>query len=45
MTVDLACNAGNDRCIIGQFVKFETIDSLGDSSGSDFGTDEIKLVK
>lgn len=45
MTVDLACNAGNDRCVIGQFVKFESINSLGDSSGSDFGTDEIKLVK
>ncbi len=31
MTADLACDAGNDRCIIGQFVKFETIDSVGGS--------------
>lgn len=46
MTADLACDSGNDRCIIGQFVKFETIDSFGGSgTGTDFGTAQIKLVK
>ena len=46
MTADLACDSGNDRCIIGQFVKFETIDSFGGSgTGTDLGTAQIKLVK
>lgn len=47
MTRSLACSGGNDRCIIGQFVKFETIDSSGGSlaGGTDFGTVEIKLIK
>ncbi|WP_346959852.1 pilus assembly protein TadG-related protein [uncultured Arthrobacter sp.] len=47
MTPDLACPHGQDRCIIGQFVKFETIDSTswGSGGGEDFGTVEIKLIK
>ncbi|RKR20553.1 pilus assembly protein TadG-related protein [Arthrobacter oryzae] len=47
MTSALACSGGNDRCIIGQFVKFETINSTGNSSGggTDLGTVDIKLIK
>jgi hypothetical protein len=47
MTSSLACNTpANNRCIIGQFVKFETIDSFGGPpDGADLGTVDIKLVK
>lgn len=47
MTASLACKEGNDRCIIGQFVKFESIDSWtgGGGTGTDFGTVDIKLIK
>lgn len=47
MNSSLACKAGNDRCIIGQFVKFESIDSWtgGGGTGADLGTVEIKLIK
>jgi Flp pilus assembly protein TadG len=47
MTSALACNGGNDRCLIGQFVKFESIDSFGGDSGGgmDLGTSEIHLIK
>jgi len=47
MTSSLACAAGADRCVIGQFVKFETIDSTGVNSGggADLGTVDIKLIR
>ncbi|NUU30398.1 pilus assembly protein TadG-related protein [Arthrobacter sp. C9C5] len=47
MTSALACSGGNNRCIIGQFVTFETIDSIGGNSsgGANLGTAEIKLIK
>ncbi|MGY3378833.1 Flp pilus assembly protein TadG [Arthrobacter sp. TE12231] len=47
MTASLACASGSDRCIIGQFVKFESIDSFGGppGTGTDLGTVEIKLIK
>lgn len=46
MTSDLACDGGNNRCIIGQFIKFESIDSFSGSSGggADLGTVNIKLI-
>jgi len=47
MTSSLACPASQDRCVIGQFVKFETIDSSGAISGggTDLGTVEIRLTR
>ncbi|MEE2521191.1 pilus assembly protein TadG-related protein [Pseudarthrobacter sp. J75] len=47
MTTDLACSAGQDRCIIGQFVKFESIDSTtgGPGGGANLGTVQIRLVQ
>ena len=47
MTADLACTAGNDRCVIGQFVKFESIDSWRRllARAQIFGTADIKLIK
>ncbi|PVZ60959.1 pilus assembly protein TadG-related protein [Arthrobacter sp. H-02-3] len=46
MTSALACDTpANNRCVIGQFVKFETIDSFGGTGGTDLGTVDIKLVK
>lgn len=46
MTSALACSAGNNRCIIGQFVKYETIDIFGSDpgGGADLGTSGIKLI-
>ena len=46
MNSSLACSGGNDRCIIGQFVKFVSIDSGGGpGGGADFGTLDIHLIK
>lgn len=47
MTSALACNGGQDRCIIGQFVKFETVDSSSSTppGGDDLGTTQIRLIK
>jgi hypothetical protein len=47
MTSSLACNGGNDRCIIGQFVKYETVDASTSTSttGEDLGTSQIRLIK
>jgi hypothetical protein len=47
MNSSLACDTpARNRCIIGQFVKFESIDTFGGSgSGSNLGTVDIKLVK
>ncbi|MGW9415114.1 Tad domain-containing protein [Arthrobacter cupressi] len=45
---NLACNGGNDRCIIGQFVKYVTIDAAtggGAGSGQNLGTVIVKLIK
>lgn len=46
MNSDLACAAGNNRCVIGQFVRFETIDSAGGTpgTGADLGTVEFRLI-
>ncbi|MET1088156.1 MAG: pilus assembly protein TadG-related protein [Arthrobacter sp.] len=47
MNASLACKAGNDRCIIGQFIRFESIESWtgGGGTGADLGTVDIKLIK
>lgn len=47
MNESLACKEGNARCIIGQFVKFESIASWtgGGGTGADLGTVDIKLIK
>lgn len=46
MTAALACSGGNDRCIIGQFVKFVSIGSGADApGGADLGTWEVRLIK
>jgi Flp pilus assembly protein TadG len=47
MNSALACSGGNDRCIIGQFVKYETTDATGGGpvGGEDLGTSVIKLIK
>lgn len=46
MTSALACAGGNDRCIIGQFVKFTAIGSGSIvPGGADLGTSEIRLIK
>jgi hypothetical protein len=46
MNSALACNGGLDRCIIGKFVKFETISSGGGGTGGvDLGTVDIRLIK
>ena len=45
---NLACSGGNDRCIVGQFVKFATVDQFtgnGSGSGQDFGTWQVQLIK
>ncbi|MET3140384.1 UNVERIFIED_ORG: Flp pilus assembly protein TadG [Arthrobacter sp. UYEF2] len=39
----LACSGGNDRCIIGEFVQFQT--SGGGGGGQDFGTSSVSLSK
>lgn len=44
MTSDLACTGGKDRCIIGQFVKFESIDSFSGTPGVNLGTTIIRLI-
>lgn len=46
MTSSLACSGGNDRCIIGQFVKYTAIGSGSIVPGGvDLGTSEIRLIK
>lgn len=46
MTSSLACAGGNDRCVIGQFVKFTAIGSGSIFPGGvDLGTSEIRLIK
>ena len=46
MNSALACSGGNDRCIIGQFVKFAAIGSGSFVPGGvDLGTSEIRLIK
>ncbi|SLK01470.1 pilus assembly protein TadG-related protein [Arthrobacter sp. P2b] len=45
MTAALACSGGNDRCIIGQFVKYVSNGSGGGGTGGiDLGTVEIRLT-
>ena len=46
MTSALACSGGNDRCVIGQFVKYTVIGSgTYVPGGVDLGTSEIRLIK
>ncbi|AXJ08248.1 pilus assembly protein TadG-related protein [Arthrobacter sp. PM3] len=47
MTAALACASGQDRCVIGQFIKFESIGSwTGEGgTGANLGTADIKLIK
>ncbi|SEP58520.1 TadE/TadG family type IV pilus assembly protein [Arthrobacter sp. OV608] len=46
MTSSLACTGGNDRCVIGQFVKYTVIGSGNYiPGGEDLGTSEIRLIK
>ena len=44
---NLSCGGGNDRCIIGQFIKYQTIGTAGGGGGSgqDLGTLDIHLSK
>ncbi|SDI71046.1 Flp pilus assembly protein TadG [Arthrobacter cupressi] len=45
---NLACSAGNARCIIGQFVKYVTLEDAeggGAGSGQNLGTVVVKLIK
>lgn len=43
MNSNLSCSAGNDRCVIGQFVQFQT--SGGGGGGQNFGTSNVSLTK
>lgn len=47
MTAALSCTGGQDRCIIGQFVKFESIESStgGAGGGANLGTVQIRLIQ
>lgn len=47
MNSSLACAQGQARCIIGQFVRFESIDSAGGTpgTGADLGTVDIRLIR
>lgn len=46
MTSALSCTGGQDRCIIGQFIMFNTIGSgSAPTGGTDWGTAEIRLIK
>lgn len=47
MNASLACSGGQDRCIIGQFVRFTTNDSTigGPTGGADLGTAQIRLIQ
>jgi hypothetical protein len=46
MNAALSCSGGNDRCVIGKFVKFETTSSGGGGTGGDdLGTVDIRLIK
>jgi hypothetical protein len=42
MNANLACSGGDDRCIIGAFVQFQT--STGGTGGEDFGTSSVSLA-
>jgi hypothetical protein len=44
MNSSLACSAGNNRCVIGQFVKYESIESFSGTPGANFGTVVVRLV-
>ncbi|WP_310109229.1 pilus assembly protein TadG-related protein [Pseudarthrobacter oxydans] len=44
MTSALACNAGPDRCVIGQFVKFESVGSFVGPPGVYLGTSIAHLI-
>ncbi|KHL05041.1 Tad domain-containing protein [Sinomonas humi] len=40
----LACSGGNDRCVIAQFIRYDTTDpSFGQGSGQDLGTTIVYL--
>ncbi|MEZ2390743.1 TadE/TadG family type IV pilus assembly protein [bacterium RCC_150] len=45
---NLACSGGSDRCVVGQFVKFATVDDFdgnGTGPSQDFGTWQVQLIK
>lgn len=45
---NLACSGGQDRCIIGKFVKFVSLDDIqsnGSGPGANLGTVVVKLIK
>lgn len=43
---NLACSGGSDRCIIGQFMKYQAIDAVGGGvGGADLGTVAVRLTK
>ncbi|MGM9472273.1 pilus assembly protein TadG-related protein [Pseudarthrobacter sp. YS3] len=44
MTSALACSAGQDRCVIGQFIKYETIGSFTGPPGAYLGTTIAHLI-
>lgn len=44
MTSALACTAGQDRCLIGQFVKYESIGSFTGTPGAYLGTTVAHLI-
>ena len=45
---NLSCSAGPDRCIIGKFIKFVSLDDIeggGTGTGANLGTVVVKLIK
>lgn len=44
MNANLACSGGNDRCIIGEFVQYQT-SAGGGGGGLNFGTSSVYLSK
>lgn len=44
MTSDLACTRGQDRCVIGQFIKYESIGTFTGTPGEYLGTTVAHLI-
>lgn len=46
LSTSLACSGGVDRCVIGQFIRFDITDpNIGGSGGTDYGSNSVKLIK
>lgn len=46
ISASMACEGGNDRCVIAQFIRFDLSDpSLGNGTGKDYGTSSVTLTK